>query len=128
MNRDNQLQSLRPSILFEKQAETTLEKFQNDTLRPILKLQNDLLIQVFTKYCQQRKGLFFKLSDKDKLIYIDQNIRKDMKFKHYLEGIITGHFTLDEYQLFLNHEEELTKRMIHLLIQRLQSQLLLLTM
>ena len=128
MNRDTQLQTLRPSILFEKQAETEVEKFQNDTLRPILKLQNDLLIQVFTRYCQQRKGLFFKLSDKDKLIYIDQNIRKDMKFKHYLEGIITGHFTLDEYQLFLNHEEELTKRMIHLLIQRLQSQLLLLTM
>ncbi|MEA5141317.1 glyoxalase [Arcicella rigui] len=128
MNRDTQLQNLRPILIFEKQAETTLEKFQNDTLRPILKLQNDLLIQVFTKYCQQRKGLFFKLSDKDKLIYIDQNIRKDMKFKHYLEGIITGHFTLDEYQLFLNHEEELTKRMIHLLIQRLQSQLLLLTM
>ena len=127
MNRDIQLQTLRPIILFEIQAETEIEKFQNDTLRPILKLQNDLLIQVFIQYCQQRKGLFFKLSDKDKLIYIDQNIRKDMKFKHYLEGIITGHFTLDEYQLFLNHEEELTKRMIHLLIQRLQSQLLLLT-
>lgn len=127
MNRDTQLQTLRPIILFEKQAETEVEKFQNDTLRPILKLQNDLLIHVFIQYCQQRKGLFFKLSDKDKLIYIDQNIRKDMKFKHYLEGIITGHFTLEEYQLFLNHEEELTKRMIHLLIQRLQSQLLLLT-
>lgn len=127
MNRDIQLQTLRPIILFEIQAETEIEKFQNDTLRPILKLQNDLLIQVFIQYCQQRKGLFFKLSDKDKLIYIDQNIRKDMKFKHYLEGIITGHFTLDEYQLFLNYEEELTKRMIHLLIQRLQSQLLLLT-
>ncbi len=127
MNRDTQLQSLRPIILFEIQAETEVEKFQNDTLRPILKLQNDLLIHVFIQYCQQRKGLFFKLSDKDKMIYIDQNIRKDMKFKHYLEGIITGHFTLDEYQLFLNHEEELTKRMIHLLIQRLQSQLLLLT-
>ena len=46
-------------------TETEVEKFQNDTLRPILKLQNDLLIHVFIQYCQQRKGLFFKLSDKE---------------------------------------------------------------
>lgn len=127
MNRDKDLQQLRPIIHFEIQAESEVEQFQNIVLRPILKLQNDLLIQVFIQYCHQRKGLFFKLSDKDKSLYIDQSIRKDMKFKHYLEGIIAGHFTLEEYQLFLQNEEELTKRMIHLLIQRLQSQLLLLT-
>lgn len=127
MNREENLQKIRPTINLEIQAESEVERFQNEVLRPILKLQNDLLIQIFIQYCHQRKGLFFKLSDKDKLFYIDQSIRKDMKFKHYLEGIITGHFTLEEYQLFLQNEEELTKRMIHLLIQRLQSQLLLLT-
>jgi hypothetical protein len=127
MDREEQLQQLRPIITFEIQAESEIEKFQNEILRPILKLQNELLIQIFKQYCHQRKSLFFKISDKDKLIYINQNIRKDMKFKHYLEGIIVGHFTLDEYRFFLENEEELTKRMIHLLIQRLQSQLLLLT-
>lgn len=127
MNREENLQKIRPTINLEIQAESEVERFQNEVLRPILKLQNDLLIQIFIQYCHQRKGLFFKLSEKDKSLYIDQSIRKDMKFKHYLEGTITGHFTLEEYQLFLQNEEELTKRMIHLLIQRLQSQLLLLT-
>ncbi len=127
MNREENLQKIRPTINLEIQAESEVERFQNEVLRPILKLQNDLLIQIFIQYCHQRKGLFFKLSEKDKSLYIDQSIRKDMKFKHYLEGIIAGHFTLEEYQLFLQNEEELTKRMIHLLIQRLQSQLLLLT-
>ncbi len=127
MYREQELPKLRPIITFEVEANGEVEKFQNDVLRPILKLQNDLLVQIFIQYCHQRKGGFFKLADKDKLLYIDQTIRKDMKFKHYLEGVIAGHFTLDEYLLFLGNEEELTKRMIHLLIQRLQSQLFLLT-
>ena len=113
--------SIRPTLTFEKEAESEFEKFQNEVLRPILKLQNDLLLEIFKTNCNKRKGTFYKLSEKEKLVYIDQAVRKDMKFKHYLEGIITGIFTLDEYQSFLESEEELTKRMINLLVQRLQS-------
>jgi hypothetical protein len=113
--------SIRPSLTFEKEAESEFEKFQNEVLRPILKLQNDLLIEIFKIYIDKRKGTFYKLSDKEKMVYIDQSVRKDMKFKHYLEGIITGMFTLDEYAKFMKNEEELTKRMVNLLVQRLQS-------
>lgn len=121
MNRETDIKNIRPILTFEIEAEGELEKFQNEVLRPILKLQNDLLSQIFKTYCDKRKGTFYKLSEKDKLIYIDQAVRKDMKFKHYLEGIITGIFTLEEYQNFLKNEEELTKRMVNLLVQRLQS-------
>ena len=121
--RETNIKNIRPTLTFEKEAEGSFEKFQNEVLRPILKLQNDLLIEIFRTYCDKRKGTFDKLSEKEKLVYIDQAVRKDMKFKHYLEGIITGMFTLEEYQTFLKNEEELTKRMINLLVQRLQSQL-----
>ena len=114
--------SIRPTLTFEKEAESEFEKFQNEVLRPILKLQNDLLIEIFKNYVSKRKGTFYKLSDKEKLLYIDQSVKKDMKFKHYLEGIITAMFTLEEYAKFMENEEELTKRMINLLVQRLQSQ------
>jgi hypothetical protein len=114
--------SIRPILTFEKEAESEFEKFQNEVLRPILKLQNDLLLEIFKTYVDKRKGTFYKLSDKEKMVYIDQSIRKDMKFKHYLEGIITGIFTLDEYARFMENEEELTKRMMNLLVQRFQSQ------
>lgn len=113
--------SIRPILIFEKEAESAFEKFQNEVLRPILKLQHDLLVEIFKTYCNKRKGTFEKLSEKEKLVYIDQAVKKDMKFKHYLEGIITGIFTLEEYQTFIENEEELTKRMINLLVQRLQS-------
>lgn len=114
--------SIRPTLTFEKEAEGEFEKFQNEVLRPILKLQNDLLVEIFKTYVEKRKGTFYKLSEKEQLVYIDQSVRKDMKFKHYLEGIITGMFTLQEYARFIENEEELTKRMINLLVQRLHSQ------
>jgi uncharacterized protein YjgD (DUF1641 family) len=113
--------SIRPTLTFEKEAESEFEKFQNEVLRPILKLQNDLLLEIFKTYVDKRKGTFYKLSDKEKIGYIDQSVRKDMKFKHYLEGIITGMFTLEEYARFMENEEELTKRLVNLLVQRLQS-------
>jgi hypothetical protein len=118
-------QTIRPILTFEIEAQSEIEKFQNDVLRPVLKMQNDLLIQIFKHYCLKRKGVFDKLSDKDKSIYIEQAIKKDMKFKHYLEGIITGMFTEEEYNNFMENEEELTKRMINMLVQRLQSQVVL---
>ena len=118
----NDKTSIRPTLTFEKEAESEFEKFQNEVLRPILKLQNDLLIEIFKSYCNKRKGTFYKLSDKERMVYIDQAVRKDMKFKHYFEGIITGIFTLEEYAKFMENEEELTKRMVNLLVQRLQSQ------
>lgn len=114
--------SIRPTIFFEKEAESEYEKFQNEVLRPILKLQNDLLLEIFKTYVDKRKGTFSKLSEKEQMVYVDQSVRKDMKFKHYLEGIITGMFTLEEYANFMENEEELTKRMVNLLVQRLQSQ------
>ena len=37
---------------------STEELFQNNTLRPILKLQNDLFIQVFINYAVKQKNVF----------------------------------------------------------------------
>lgn len=122
MNREETIHLLRPNIHVEKEAESEFEKFQNEVLRPVLKLQNELLIEIFKTYCNKRKDTFYKFSEKEKSVYIDQTVRKDMKFKHYLEGIITGMFTLDEYAKFIEFEDELTKRLINLLVQRLQNQ------
>ena len=35
------------------------EKFQNQTLRPILKFQNDLFLEVFRNYATKQKGAFY---------------------------------------------------------------------
>lgn len=98
------------------------ERFQNETLRPILKLQNDLLIQIFINYCIKQKSTFFKLNVNKKLEYIEQNIQRDMKFRDFLKGIIIAFFTLEEFENYSKNASNLNKRIITMLIERLQSQ------
>lgn len=101
------------------------EKFQNQTLRPILKFQNDLFIEVFKNYAVKQKGVFFTLSPEKKLQYIENVIQRDIKFRNSLKGIVIGLFTLDEYQDYILNSSNLNKRMMNLLIERLKSQVIL---
>ena len=123
--RESNLLHIRPKIptIIEKNATSDWEIFQNKTLRPILKLQHDLLLQVFKDYIIKRKGAFYTLNQTKRLAYVEQCIRKDNRFKQYLVGIIVGQFTLLEYQTFMAQEKELMRRITDLLIQRLQSQI-----
>ena len=98
------------------------EQFQNATLRPILKLQNDLLIAIFINYCIKQKSTFFKLNINKKLEYIEQNIQRDMKFRDFLKGIIIAFFTIEEYENYAKNASNLNKRIITMLIERIQSQ------
>ena len=42
---------------------TEIEKFQNEVLRPIIKMQHNLLIASFNNYIQKRKIDFLVLSE-----------------------------------------------------------------
>ena len=99
------------------------EKFQNETLRPILKFQNDLFIEVFRNYAIKQKGLFFTLSPEKKMNYVENTIHKDIKFRNSLKGIVIGLFTIDEYQEYIQNSSNLNKRMMNLLIERIKSQI-----
>lgn len=99
------------------------EKFQNETLRPILKFQNDLFIEVFRNYAVKQKGVFFTLSPDKKMNYIENTIQRDIKFRNSLKGIIIGMFTVTEYKDYIQNSSNLNKRMMNLLIERLKSQI-----
>ncbi len=99
------------------------EKFQNETLRPILKFQNDLFIEVFKNYAVKQKGVFFSLSPDKKMNYIENTIQRDIKFRNSLKGIIIGMFTVSEYKVYIQNSSNLNKRMMNLLIERLKSQI-----
>jgi hypothetical protein len=99
------------------------EKFQNITLRPILKFQNDLFIEVFRNYAIKQKGVFFTLSPEKKMNYIENTIHKDIKFRNSLKGIVIGLFSVSEYQDYIQNSSNLNKRMMNLLIERIKSQI-----
>lgn len=123
-NRDQNILQLRPLIptISEKDITSAAELFQNKTLRPILKLQNDLLIAIFKQYTIQRKNIFPTLSEKKKLEYIENGIRKDLKFRSLMIGCIIGQFTLEEWELYIQDENEHRKRLVNMMVKRMKTQ------
>ena len=104
------------------------EKFQNQTLRPILKLQNDLFIAVLINYINKHNSNFYSLAVEKKLQFIENAIKKDIKFRNSLKGMVIGLFTLSEYEVYIQNSSALNKRMMDMLIERLKSQLQLFEM
>lgn len=99
------------------------EIFQNEVLRPILKLQNDLFIASFHNYISKYKRDFYSLSVEKKLTIIENAIQKDIKFRNALKGIVIALFTVDEYNLYIKNSSSLNKRMMNMLIERLKNQI-----
>jgi len=122
-NRDQELLAIRPVIASIKISDnmSESERFQNLTLRPIIKLQNNLLIAVFRNYIKKHKNVFYELTLDRKLHYIDNAIHKDIKFRNALKGIMIGQFTTEEYLIYIENSSALNKRMMNIVIQRLQS-------
>lgn len=122
-NRDEGLLSLRPALLGEIHPQSSAEEiFQNTTLRPVLKFQNDLFIEAFINYAIKQKRQFFTLSSDKQLSYIENAIHKDEKFRNALKGMILGAFTTAEYREYTKNSSSLNKRMMNMLIERLKDQ------
>jgi hypothetical protein len=125
--RDLSILELRGSSIGNITEQSSSEEiFQNKTLRPILKFQNDLFIEVFMNYAVKQKGVFFTLSPDKKMAYIENTIQRDIKFRNSLKGMVIGLFTTEEYNTYIKNSSNLNKRMMNMLIERLKSQVLLL--
>ena len=99
------------------------ERFQNDVLRPILKLQNDLLIEMSRNYFAKNKVDFQTFSAEKKAQAIENAIQKDIKFRNSIKGVVLGLFTIEEYQTYITDSSLLNKRMMTMVIERLKSQM-----
>ena len=115
-NRPSNLLQIRPQILSAliKDNMSDDERFQNLTLRPILKLQEPLFIEVFKNYVIKHKSVFYDLSLEKRMDYIENAILRDMKFRNSLKGMVIGQFTIGEYKTYIKNSSALNKRMMPL--------------
>lgn len=131
--------SIRPTIPNALLLDTMSgeERFQNSTLRPILKLQNKVLLAIFKDYIAEKevpkssksesktddetknKRSYSRLSPTKQREYIDTVFQKDIKFKSQLLGMIIGHFDLEEYNLYAQNRTGTDRRIINLLKERI---------
>lgn len=119
-NRTDELLNIRPELsnvsLFENMSSD--ERFQNTTIRPVIMLQHDLLIEVFKNYVSKHKNVFYELSLQKQLDYIENAVHKDMKFRNSIKGMIIGQFTIEEYAIYIQNSSALNKRIMNIVKER----------
>ncbi len=102
---------------------TTVEKFQNSTLRPIIKMKHELLIAYFEHYLTIKTLDFKYFTELKKVEFIESAFSKDSQIRNEIKGMIIGHFTLEEFAIYKIFTKELNKRMITMVKERILSTL-----
>jgi len=97
------------------------EQFQNETLRPIIKLQHDLLVAYFKAYLLSKKCIFNEFSELKRIAFIEAAFQKDNGFKSELKGIIIGQFTAKEFEFYSKNKSDFNKRILKMIQQRITS-------
>lgn len=114
--------AFRPRLLHidDQKASSRGESFQNETLRPIIKLQSEILIQFTLNY--------FKKYKKKDLAQIDPYYRRDLirdafrndgKYRSLIIGMIVGLFSTAELEDYFGQKSEIDKRISTIVSKRL---------
>ena len=121
----NDLLNLRPAIpsIQDDLEMSPEEAFQNHTIRPVLKFQNDLLLAIYAEHVLKHKSIFYKLTIPKRLEFVKESLQKEPLLKHTLLGTVIGLFTNEEFGIYQEHEKELKRRISDMLIQRFQDQI-----
>lgn len=118
---------LRP-IIETKEFENSKveERFQTQTLRPVLKLQNELLLGLFKNHIIESKNTFYALNPEKKDLFIENSLQKNLALKNKLLGLTIGMFTIEELEVYSTQTNLYNKRIISLIVERIRSQIHLL--
>lgn len=109
----------RPTIETDATLTRPEEAFQNQTLRPVLKMQHELLLGVFRHYLRKRKVPFQHAGADRREELIARAVSKDNRLRGLLFGMVIGQFTPAEMTTYLEQEGEFNRRITSMLIQRL---------
>ena len=100
------------------------ELFQNMVLRPVIKMQHDLLIMRVKSHFRSKRVLFNVMDNKKGTETIIQAFQNDHYLKKEIQGMITGQLSLIEYQQYQKSERSLNKRIIQMVRNRMIDSLL----
>jgi hypothetical protein len=99
------------------------EKFQNTTLRSIIKLQHNLIFQIIKNHFKITKFKFENLSVEKKKQFIENTLLKDVALQNELKGIIIGFFTKEEFDDYSKSTNNINKRIFGIIKERINSNL-----
>ncbi|GAB5418870.1 MAG: hypothetical protein Crog4KO_01490 [Crocinitomicaceae bacterium] len=98
-----------------------IELFQSEVLRPILKVQHDILVATFHYTRRNFSDDWEELKKNKKSKLISDLILKNGPLKNTLIGIVVGQLEGDEIEEYLQDKKEYDRRITRMTIQRIQS-------
>ena len=115
--------ALRPVL---QTAPTTLpaETFQNNTLRPVLKLQHELLLATFRHYLTKRKVRWQSMPKAAFREKTENLLTRDNRLRGLLFGMVVGMFDNAELDYYLANESAVNRRITSMLTKRVINGLL----
>ena len=117
---DAALLALRPRVPTETtDADAAVAAFLHTTLRPVLKLQNALLLAVVVDFVRDHH---ITLRPTDQQHQLAELLGRNTKLRYTVVGLITGLFTADEYAHYRQHRPELNRRLLELAQRRVLDQ------
>lgn len=124
--RDKNIVLLRPKVNIKKNIsyKNDIEKFQNIVLRPILKFQNDLLLELFIFEFEKTKNKFDLINNEQKIKLIINNLKYNNKLKQILLGTIIGMFSNKNITFYKTNYSKINKRIFSMLNDRFIDQLI----
>ncbi|MGY5351300.1 glyoxalase [Wenyingzhuangia sp. IMCC45533] len=118
-------QDLRPTIANAVVNDNmfTVEQFQNGVLRPVIKMQHNLIIALFCSYLKHSNFEISALDKDQKKEFLKNIISKNQHLRNQYVGLISGMFTDEEFEHYLTNSSEYGRRIIQMISQRLQDTL-----
>ena len=122
MKRSESISLLRSPISIDTdKISLELEQFQNLCLRPILKFQNDILVSYFKSNINL---ISIQESTSELENLVKNRLQKDLITRNTLLGIIIGLLHDEELTFYMSHKNELNKRLVVMLTQRITDNLI----
>jgi hypothetical protein len=112
----------RPIIVVEQNKALPAEAIQNDIFRPILKLQNEVLLAVFHNARRGAWPNFTAMPLERKLAEVSTLLQKENALRNQLLGMVLGACTPEELNAYFEQKEVISRRIHQLLAQRIGSQ------
>jgi len=122
MGRAERLRRVRPVLDLDTDEARPVERFQNETLRPILKLLNPTILRLVAERLARYGVGFAEMDPADQAARLRNLLKEDGRLKRTLLGLVVGHLTEDELDTYLAHKDEVRRRTVPMLLQRAQDQ------
>ncbi len=118
MTRDDELRALRPDIKKTKEANGE-ESFQNKVIRPIIKLQHDVILSIMNNEPNFQK-IIFGHTEYDTILELTTSyVKKNVHIKNTLIGVVIGMTTTPELHQYHENANRLNKRIISIIVKRI---------